>query len=56
MEKLKDLLVAWRKECIDPETQGCKVTSAEAIASLQKIVNSGEEKNDKFVQEVLEML
>ncbi|QFZ27592.1 putative DNA mismatch repair protein [Clavispora lusitaniae] len=56
VEKLKDLLVAWRKECIDPETQGCKVTSAEAIASLQKIVNSGEEKNDKFVQEVLEML
>ena len=22
VEKLKDLLVAWRKECIDPETQG----------------------------------
>lgn len=59
VEKLKTILLSWKDECIDPETQKCKVSSEEAILSLKKLVDgrySEELKNDKFIQEVLTML
>lgn len=56
VDKLKKLLVAWRAQCVDPETQKCTMTSADAIGSLQKLVDSSGDKSDKFILEVLQML
>lgn len=58
VEKLKKILLAWKAECIDPETNKCKVSSEKAVASLRQLVDGKftEEKNDKFIQEVLTML
>lgn len=56
VEKLKKILVAWRAQCVDPETQKCSMLSADAIGSLQKLVDGGNDKNDKFILEVLHML
>lgn len=59
VETLKEVLIAWKAQCMDPNTQKCKVSSEEAVSSLRKLVDEqyGEKtKNDKFVQEVLSML
>lgn len=56
VEKLKKILVAWKDQCIDPETKKCKVPSDEAVASLRKLVDGADELKDKFIQEVLAML
>lgn len=56
VDKLKKLLVAWRAQCVDPETQKCTKSSADAIVSLQKLVDGSADKNDKFILEVLQML
>lgn len=56
VEKLKTILLAWKEQCIDPETRKCKVPSDEAVALLRKIVDGADNLKDKFVQEVLAML
>lgn len=56
VEKLKKLLVAWRSQCVDAETQKCTMASGDAIAALRKLVDGGSDKEDKFIQEVLQML
>ncbi|SGZ56245.1 CIC11C00000004759 [Sungouiella intermedia] len=59
VDKLKQILLSWKEQCVDPTTQQCKVSSAEAIETLRGLVD-GQYKHDatsdKFIQEVLSML
>lgn len=59
VDKLKKILVSWREQCMDPETQSCKVSSDEAILTLRNLVDGQyklEVDGDKFIQEILSML
>lgn len=59
VDKLKQILVSWKTQCIDPATQKCNVSSEKAIAALKELVDGQykqDASSDKFIQEVLSML
>lgn len=58
VDKLKQILVTWKDQCIDPTTKKCNVTSEEAVQTLKKLVDGQykEFAEDKFIHEVLTML
>lgn len=58
VEKLKKVLIEWKGQCVDPDTQKCNRSSEDAVNKLKELVDGkfSEFKSDKFVQEVLTML